>query len=203
MTNIRLVYDPFEGRTHIYNEQEEITAAENKICTFLRANGFYECLRPFRKRYVIWEGLLPELIGEVNDEELRIVFEGRESDYRLVAEAFCQDGPVIENAGYEVKWELSHVGNFEAGNIAKKLAQLAKELREMCESRQELWELDSFLSGMEEDKLDRSCQALQGILARHVDKWARSGNDYRQEKIMYLNILESSLEEAKNRLGKL
>ena len=67
MTNIRLVYNPFTGQTRIYNENQEITAKENRLCAFLCPGGFESCLLPFRRRYTVWEGLLPELLRFLGD----------------------------------------------------------------------------------------------------------------------------------------
>ena len=82
MTNIHLVYDPYADKVQVYIESREITAPENKIYSFLDLNGFYKCLLPFRRRYAIWEGLLLELLEEVNDEDLHIIFEGRRTDHQ-------------------------------------------------------------------------------------------------------------------------
>lgn len=196
MTNIRLVYNPFTKEIHIYNERREITASENKIYTFLNSNSFYDCLLPLNKRYVIWEGLLPELLEEVNDEELHIVFEGRKADYQLLEEAFQQLKPAIENAGYENKWQLTYVRNFEAVDIVEQYVKVARSLRELCECRRELNEVDNLIAGIREDNLSESSTQIKAVISDHILKWEQSTNDYRQEKIMYLKMLEDSLGEG-------
>lgn len=201
MTNIRVAHDPITGRTSVYFEQEEITASENRICTFLNSSGFHSCLLPFRRRYVIWKGLLQELIDEANDEELRIVFEGRASDYRLMEEAFRRSGDSAEELGCENKWELSHAGNLGVEAAARMLLEAARSLREICESRAELSVVDQFILG-EEKPGNGGCEALRDILAGHIRKWEESASPYRQEKIAYLEMLRGRLDEAEEHLRK-
>lgn len=196
MTNIRLIYNPFTKTARIYREHKEITAAENKIYTFLNTDGFYDCLMPFNRRYVVWEGLLPELISEANDEELRVVFEGREADFVRLEKAFDQLRPAVENAGYENRWQLAHARNFEAGDIVLQLQDIARNLREMCESRAELKEIESLTARAGEDNIRECCEAVRAVISGHIAKWEQSGSRYRQEKIVYLEMLEERLDEA-------
>lgn len=202
MTTIRLVYDPFKKSVRIYNDSGEITSTENRVWAFLNTNGFYGCLQPFRKKYVIWEGLLPELVREVNDEELQVVFEGRKSDYELVKKAFSQSGPVLEEAGYENKWKLMHTENFEIGNAVSKLEAIALDLREICETRLELNEIDQFMLLVKDGCINKHCRSLQDIISSHIEKWRKSENIYKQEKILYLQTKESFLHEIKDQAKK-
>lgn len=203
MTNIRLVYNPFTGQTRIYNENQEITAKENRLCAFLCPGGFESCLLPFRRRYTVWEGLLPELLRETNDEELHVIFEGRDEDFRKMEEAFEQTRSAVENAGYENRWQLTHIPNFEAGNLVRQLRELAAHMREMCESRRELSEIDRLAEEIGEENLDKNCQSMQAVLCAHIAKWEQSQSEYRQGKITYLKMLEGRLREAEKQAGRL
>lgn len=195
MTNIHLIYNPYTNKVQIYNERNEITAAENKIYMFLNTNGFENCLMPFRKRYTIWEGLLLELLEEFNDEELSITFEGRKADYQRLEASFQQLKPAVENAGYQNLWQILFVQNFEAADIAKQLVQAAEELREMCECRAELSAVDNLIAEVNEERLLENCSQLMTILSEHIAKWQQSSSSYRQEKIVCLKILEEKAGE--------
>ena len=202
MTNIRLVYNPFTGHTRIYNENQELTAKENRLCAFLGSDGFAGCLLPFRRRYTVWEGLLPELLRETNDEELHVIFEGRDEDFRKMEEAFAQTRPAAENAGYENRWQLTHVQNFEAGSLVRQLRELADQMREMCESRRELSEIACLAQEIREENLDQSCRSMRDVLRAHIAKWEQSQSEYRQGKITYLKMLEGRLRETEKQTGR-
>lgn len=200
MTDIRIVYDSFTKKAAIYIEQEELTAKENRICAFLSNSSFLDCLLPLRKRYLVWDGLLPELINEVNDDELRIIFEGQVSDYLILEDAFHQSVPRITELGYADNWRLEHMGDFAAELTVGVLNDLAKKLREMCESRAELSEIDHYLRQMQEEELMKECDLLAGMIAKHMEKWENSGSPYAGEKIMYLELLQDHLRDAEKQL---
>lgn len=202
MTNIRVAYDPVTGKTSVCFGQEEITAAENRICTFLNSSGFHSCLHPFRKRYAIWKGLLHELIDEANDEELCVVFEGQTSDYKLVEEAFRRSADVAEEQGYTNKWKLSYAGDLGMEGAVEALLELAKDLREVCESRAELGTVDHFILQMNKAPGGGDCGTLRDILSEHIRKWETSGSPYSQEKITYLEMMMERLDEAEEYLTK-
>lgn len=202
MTDIRVTHDPVTGEASICFGREEIRAEENRICTFLNSNGFHNCLYPFRRRYVCWKGLLYELIDEANDEELRIMFEGQASDYLLMEEAFRRSADTAEEQGYINKWELSYAGDLGMESALETLLELANELREVCESRAELGTVDHFILQMDKTPGCGDCGTLRDILTGHIQKWEADGSPYCQEKIAYLEILLSRLNEAEAYLKK-
>ncbi len=200
MTNIHLVYDPYADKVQVYIESREITAPENKIYSFLDLNGFYKCLLPFRRRYAIWEGLLLELLEEVNDEDLHIIFEGRRTDHQRLAEAFRQMEPAVENAGYENRWQLTYKQNFESADFARRLAKTAKDLREMCECRAELSRIDNFIAGIREESVVENCRQFRSLLSEHIVKWEQGNSAFKQEKIAYLSMMEEGIAEVGRQL---
>lgn len=187
MTNIRLIHNPFTRETTIYCEKKKITAEENKIYSFLNTNDFNDCLLPFNKKYAIWQGLLPELMLEVNDDELHITFEGREVDFQSLENAFKQCGTIVTNLGYENNWRLFYIPNFNAEYLAAALNNLAGTLREICESRAELREVDSIVGDIGKNDFRKCYKRLQEILSKHLEKWENSDNKYKEEKVNYIN----------------
>ena len=202
MTNIKVSYNPFTKETKVYNEKHEIAAAENKLHTFLNTNGFYDCLVPFRTKYVIWEGLLPELFNEANDDELRITFEGRESDFAVLKEAFERSETVNNGAGDANKWSLVHIGNFDVQNLLDELLDLAQVIREICETREELNEINQSISGIKKGDYSRGCQSLQRILSAHIHGMEQEDDRYRSGKTVHLEMTASRLDEISARLEK-
>ena len=202
MTNIRLVNDPFADEIHIYYEDEEITAPENRIWAFFHTDGFLRCLLPFRTKYAVWEGLLTELVREVNDRVLLVAFEGKKEDYELVKEAFFQSKAAVWEDGSKVQWELAHEERFEETNMAEKLKDTVCSLRDLCESRAELEETDILLAQLDRGQLKSACAGLGELILRHMQRWEHSDSEYRQEKLGYLRMLESIQKEIEARMEK-
>lgn len=202
MTNIRLVYNPYTKVTEVYCENKKITAEENKILTFLRTNGFHECLLPFRKRYVIWQGLLPELMIEVNDDELFVLFEGTDEDFQLLESSFTQAEMLVSNLGYENNWTVSHFPDFGIEHLQQALNDMAENLKEICESRAELREINDYLSNLSGKEVVNKHQELKRLIAKHLEKWENSDNKYKDEKRNYIeHIIKKHLSEIEVRYG--
>lgn len=193
MTTIRLICDPYSGNVRLFIEETEITAPENKVYGFLKENGLIKALYPFNRRYVIWRGLLPELMSEANDSELRIVFEGRSGEFHKLEQAFDECRPMVQNLGYENHWELCHIKNFETENLKRDFVQLAASLKDMCESRSELYEVEHLISMAKTVSLKGSCQALVAFLNKHRPKWEQDKGQYQKEKSDYINMLEDQV----------
>ncbi len=202
MTNIRLVYNPFTKEAEVYCENKKISAEENKIYMFLKTNGFYECLLPFNKRYVIWQGLLPELMIEVNDDELHILFEGTKEDFQTLENSFTQSEIYVNNLGYENNWVVSYLPNFTVENLVQTLCDTAENMKDICESRAELHEIDNYLSDAHEIEAMEAYQKLKRMIAGHLKKWENSNNKYKDEKKNFIeHIIMSNLRELEIQYG--
>ena len=196
MTDVRIIYNPYENKTTLIYEKHVITSAENKIYSYLLSDGFYEVLLPFKKRYSIWYGLLPELIKEVNDDELKIIFEGRLSDYELIKKAFEECREIVENEGYANAWSLDFEKNFESENVINQLLSAANMLRDVCETRAELREVDKFKSAVSDDEISELYGRLMSMIKKHIEKWEVSSDDYRQNRINELNVIIGVIENV-------
>lgn len=194
MTNVQIIYNPFEDETRVFYEEHEILSEDNKIVTFLKTNGFYECLHMFKKRYVIWQGLLPEIIKEVNDDELQIVFEGNDDDFKKLEAAFCESKDIVNNMGYENNWSLSHISNFTLECAVQSLTDIIEEFKSTCETRAELAQLDKCIEQLEfhVDTYSEFCtirKSVEKIFNQHIDKWQKSDSPYKQSKIVFIEVL--------------
>lgn len=198
MIKVHLIYNPFNKKCRLFFDNMEICDLENKVYSFLKSEEFHELLYPFNKRYVIWQGLLPELVNEVNDSELHIIFEGLESDFSELEKAFEQCKDIVLNIGYENQWHLSHVRNFDEEHFAKQMDEVAEQLGNICETRAELREIARFVTTVKERDVGKNCRQMQQLLVKHIEKWEDSREKYKEGKISYLKMLEETVKEIKD-----
>jgi len=197
MTNVQIIYNPFEDKTRVIYENHEILSDDNKIVTFLKTNGFHKCLYMFNKKYVMWQGLLPEIIKEVNDDELHIIFEGSDADFEKLEVAFCESKDIVNNIGYENNWNLSHISNFTVDRAADDLKDIIESFREFCETRAELAQLNECISLLNADTYADVCKKVEKIFEQHIEKWQNSDNKYKEEKIGFIKVLLTRINEQK------
>lgn len=193
MTSIRIVYDPFRNKTRIACDGREITSLDNKINSYVLSEGFYNVLLPFRKRYSVWNGLLPELINEVNDDELSITFEGRQEDFEKLEKAFEECRDMVENIGYSNSWTLYCEKGFENENIIDELINAAGNLKGLCETRAELGELRQFSECAKDMDISECRDRLMLLIGEHIGKWETSGEKYRDSKISELKMIRENV----------
>ena len=189
MITVRLKYNPYEKKCRIFFDDVEITAKENRIFAFLSANGFELSLHTFRKRYVIWNGLLPELIAEANDSELNVLFEGRSEDFEKLEQAFQESRQIIVSLGYENEWTVCHLPNYESEHYLEELIQIAEKLKDMCESRAELYEIETYIRKAGEHDILQNQKDLTALIEKHIRKWDTGNSRFRKEKIFFLKTL--------------
>lgn len=196
MTDIKIIYNPVDLSVRLYYDNKEIKSDENKIYAFIKTEGFFNCLKPFNRRYVIWNGLLTELIDEFNDDELHIIFEGREKDFKEVESAFEGSRTTVENVGYENNWNLMFIKNFETENIAESLVEIAGDLRELCETRNELYVINSYVKDMHTLNISESYERLEALIEEHISKWEDSNSKYKESKLAFLAHCKKQLRDV-------
>ena len=135
---------------------------------------------------------------EFNDDELHIVFEGREEDFKEVEKSFVASGVMVENIGYENHWRLSFIKNFDAENLMDSLLSLADSLRDMCETKKELYDITGFMKQITPKNIMESHQKLQEILDEHLQKWNNSTDKYKKSKIDLLMLRKAEMNEIWN-----
>lgn len=196
MTNVKIVYNPVALKIQLFYENKEIISSENKVYAFLSSMGLYDCLRPFNRRYIMWKGLLAEMISEFNDDELHIVFEGKENDFEKVEKAFENSQMMVESIGYGNNWHLSFIKNFDIENLMDKFVDVAQEIRDMCETREELYEITRFMEHLPQYAPTDCYQKLHEIVDKHIKKWNDSNEKYKHSKIDLLLMLKTTLDEV-------
>mgnify|MGYP003294027295 CR=1 FL=1 len=195
MTNVKIVYNPADLSVRIFYESKEVISSENKVYAFLKNMGLYNSLFPFQRRYVIWRGLLAELINEFNDDELHILFEGREKDFQEVEKAFENTKSMVEDIGYDNNWHLSFIRNFDIENLVEELKGIAEEIRQISETREELHEVGRLLVEIRQDNFVDSLHELEDILDKHIEKWGSSNEKYKKSKVDLLMMKKTAMQK--------
>lgn len=193
MLTVKLIFNPHldgSGQCKLFFGKTELRATENKICSFLRNNGFYAALNPVRKKYVIWRGLFEELADEANDSEIELIFEGRGEDFEKLIKALA--GAQCQN----VKWSLKHIVNFDLDSYMDEFNSIIEEMLSICDSRAEQGEIKKL-----KDKFNKSCEMddcaqLICIIGKHIEKWESTNDQYKQSKIAQLNLLKERTANA-------
>ena len=100
MHDVILSYNPYARRTYLNIDGIERKESSRRIDTFITGKDINMWLSPFVDSYRRWNGFVPELMDELNDDELRISFLGTSEDYKKVVRAIEEQKKIAEGCGY-------------------------------------------------------------------------------------------------------
>lgn len=124
-TKITLTYNPY---THaVALEGGEGSRMTPRLAEFLR--GPMEDWLDYRTvSYRCWNGLLPELMQELNDDALEITFEGAPEDFQRLEKGLRSQCEAIGEYGYEPEaWTLGFKPRFDPETILSRMRVIADE----------------------------------------------------------------------------
>lgn len=188
---VKLIYNPYSQAATLQKDEQEFSRSGSRMDKCLIGKPMSDWLEANVKGYRQWNGFLPELMAEINEDDIRLIFSGKEEDYQHFTEAVLRQNTVMaENAGQQIKLEIEYVEMFSV----KKLLQQMKELRTIWDKQniygatQQLnWELDA---------LDAQLKTLTDEMAAR-----KLGEDYIQLLVKMVSVEESV--ERKNKMIKM
>jgi len=101
MKKIELYYNPFLEQAKLKIDGESYEPQGGRLGEFLIGKPMESWLEKRVISYQRWDGILPELIEFLNDDELQIQFYGIESDYDHFSEYIKRQNRDIELKGFE------------------------------------------------------------------------------------------------------
>lgn len=101
MKQIELYYNPFLEQARMKIDGESYESQDGRLGEFLIGKPIESWLEKRVISYQRWDGILPELIEFLNDDELQIQFYGSESDYEHFSEYIKRQNRDIELKGFE------------------------------------------------------------------------------------------------------
>lgn len=101
MKQIELYYNPFLEQARMKIDGESYEPQDGRLGEFLIGKPIESWLEKRVISYQRWDGILPELIEFLNDDELQIQFYGSESDYDHFSEYIKRQHRDIELKGFE------------------------------------------------------------------------------------------------------
>ena len=107
-SRIEVIYKPSTQAAQLRIDGTEFHRAGSRIQQMLVGKAIDQWLEPLTRGYRQWDGFLPELATETNEERFEIVFSGSEADYaRFAGEVRRQEAMMAENGFARIELELA------------------------------------------------------------------------------------------------
>ena len=100
MRKVEIYFNPYSESTRLIIDDEERRGGETRLEEFIVGQPLDKWLSPYVFSYQKWNGLLPELMEDLNDDDLHLTFFTLPEYVSKLAEEFDKQTPLIEEKGY-------------------------------------------------------------------------------------------------------
>ena len=100
MIKIRIFFNPYTQSTRLIIDGQERCDSDSRLDEFIVGQPLDKWLAPYVFSYQNWNGLLPELMDALNDDELNLEFFSLPEYFSRLGEEFNKQTSLIEERGY-------------------------------------------------------------------------------------------------------
>lgn len=100
MRKIQIYFNPYSESTRLIIDGEERLNGGSRLDEFIVSQPLDKWLTPYVFSYQKWHGLLPELMEDLNDDDLHLEFFSLPEYFSRLAEEFDKQTSLIEERGY-------------------------------------------------------------------------------------------------------
>lgn len=106
MIKIQIFFNPYMQSTRLFIDGQERLNCGSRLDEFIVGQPIDKWLAPYVFSYQKWNGLLPELMEELNDDDLYVEFFSLPEYFSSLGEEFDKQTSLIEERGYSSElWE--------------------------------------------------------------------------------------------------
>lgn len=109
MKKIEIYVNPYRSSgqmTRFCIDGVDVVSNESRLTAFVVRKNMFEWLYPYSRGFQKWQGILPELVRELNDDTFDIEFHGRERDDQFLRDVLSVQQESLVRRGMET--EVSH-----------------------------------------------------------------------------------------------
>lgn len=119
MLSVNLSYNPYLQTARLYVNDQLWKKGGDRLGSFVVDHPMEMWLAPYVRGYLRWNGFLPELMSELNDDEIDLNFAGTTEDYTYLQNELRTQCELVEHSGYSSsQWKLKHTAFFLPETLA-------------------------------------------------------------------------------------
>lgn len=123
MRKVQIHYNPYLKSTRLIVDNVEHHDSGKRMDDYIIGKPISEWLTAYSESYYRWNGILPELMEELNDDELEIVFYGFHEHYEQIENAFKTQTLMLEELGFEsTYWSLNYKNAYSIDGVKNALS---------------------------------------------------------------------------------
>lgn len=98
---LRIEVNPFYNSSKVFCQNSFYVGG--RVYDFINEKPMSDWLKASRSGYQIWDGFFAELVKELNDDDIKIVFIGTSSDWQHFNAAILEQSSIIEDYGFSAE----------------------------------------------------------------------------------------------------
>ena len=143
MLPANLRYNPYIQSAELLIDNGKVRLS-GRLGAFITGQPISEWLEAYSIGYRHWEGFLPELVSDLNEDNLSLKFSGITEDFAKFHAAIIRQNQQLQRMGYSPsEWTLEHVPAFLPERIIPAMSQLVKTLLPIAPSQASLIALEA------------------------------------------------------------
>ncbi len=151
MRKVEISYNPYMQRASLWVDKEKYAHAGSRIVAFVTGRPMEQWISDYSVSYKHWDGFLPELTEELNDDELDLVFWGILEDYETFSAGIAKTYDDVRMRGFEpercrLSWKLKYAPD----QMLHLLCKFARQQLAMLTGQMEIIRMESFCNRLEE-----------------------------------------------------
>lgn len=151
MRKVELSYNPYARKTFLWVDGEEYIHKGSRVSEFVIGRPMDQWISDYSVSYKHWDGFLPELTEELNDDKLDLVFRGIKEDYDTFSTGIIQTYEDVRNRGFEPdNCRLSWKSKYEPENMLHLFRQFAREKLGMLTTQLEIIRMETLCARLEQ-----------------------------------------------------
>lgn len=151
---IKIYYNPFLRSTRLVVDNVEHRDHTKRMDDYITGKPMSSWLDAYSQSYYRWEGILPELMEELNDDDLEITFFGSAEDYLRVAQVMQSQRYTVEALGFDTtRWELRHRPAYDTKKVQAELKHFMAEYRDKMPDKASLSWFDWAIENLQKHQI--------------------------------------------------
>lgn len=164
MRNVEIYFNPYSESTRLIIDGEERIGGETRLEEFIVGQPLDKWLSPYVFSYQRWNGLLPELMEDLNDDDLNLTFFTLPEYVSKLSEEFDKQTSLIEEKGYSSDlWRCLCEEAFLPEDIRSAFLKFVMEKRRFAPDQWSLSLFDRVEDALNDKKMSDSVEQLRGI----------------------------------------
>ena len=153
MLSVQLSYNPYLCETDLFVEEQRWEKSFGRLGTFVVGQAIESWLPSYRKGYRRWNGFLPELMSELNEDAINLTFLGVPEDFFLFQSKLDEQRGILADIGYsDSYYKVCFQEVFLPENVGKVLLRFAQATASRVPSQHASFLLDLVLEQLGEKR---------------------------------------------------